>query len=500
MKRLVIIGAGLAGLAAGVYAQRNGYQTRIFEHASQPGGVAVSWRRGEYTIDGGIHFLMGHRPGQSLYGLYQQLGTAGPDTCVDLADYGDFMDESSGRRLAVTADLARFADDWRAISPDDGSFAERIVRGADAFRRAGAFDIGMGEPPELAGPLASARMLWEMRRVLPYFTGEPARPMGELAPQIQDPFLRAVYCNLFLPEVPAWFLYMLLALLADGQLGLLKRGSTGFVAPIAERFRQLGGELTCGATVEQILVEEDAAAGVRLAGGRVERADAVISAADGYSTIFEMLGGRYADEAIRTRYRDWPLIRPMVMLSYGVRRSFAGEPHLRVFQLAEPLAVGPQAVPQAVSALMLRIFNYSDHFAPPGKTVIQATFDAEWDYWRSLRDEPPAYEAVKARLAGEVLARLERHYPGLSAQVEVTDVATPYTTWRYTRNRQGAYEGWLPTPRLLMTALPRTLPGLRRFAMAGQWVVPGGVPTCLLSGRDAVRILCRQDGVTFRPD
>jgi len=52
-----------------------------------------------------------------------------------------------------------------------------------------------------------------------------------------------------------------------------------------------------------------------------------------------------------------------------------------------------------------------------------------------------------------------------------------------------------------MTTLPRTLPGLRRFAMAGQWVMPGGgVPTCLLSGRDAVRILCRQDGVTFRPE
>ena len=44
-------------------------------------------------------------------------------------------------------------------------------------------------------------------------------------------------------------------------------------------------------------------------------------------------------------------------------------------------------------------------------------------------------------MAGEVLERLERHYPGLSGQVEVTDVATPYTTWRYTRNDRGAYEG-----------------------------------------------------------
>jgi phytoene dehydrogenase-like protein len=83
--------------------------------------------------------------------------------------------------------------------------------------------------------------------------------------------------------------------------------------------------------------------------------------------------------------------------------------------------------------------------------------------------------------------------------VEVTDVATPYTTWRYTLNREGAYEGWLPTPSMLMTPLPRTLPGLRNFYMAGQWVVPGGgVPTCIASGRDAVRIMCARDGRPFR--
>ena len=36
----------------------------------------------------------------------------------------------------------------------------------------------------------------------------------------------------------------------------------------------------------------------------------------------------------------------------------------------------------------------------------------------------------------EVLARLERQYPGFTAQVELPDVATPYTTWRYTLNRE----------------------------------------------------------------
>jgi phytoene dehydrogenase-like protein len=126
--------------------------------------------------------------------------------------------------------------------------------------------------------------------------------------------------------------------------------------------------------------------------------------------------------------------------------------------------------------------------------VIQPSFEADWDYWNALQSERPRYEAEKERIAGEVLHRLEMHYPGLSAQVEMTDVATPYTTWRYTRNWRGSIMGWLPSPKTMMTPMRRTLPGLANFIMAGQWVTPGGgVPTCIVSGRQAVDILRRRD-------
>jgi phytoene desaturase len=82
--------------------------------------------------------------------------------------------------------------------------------------------------------------------------------------------------------------------------------------------------------------------------------------------------------------------------------------------------------------------------------------------------------------------------------VEVTDVVTPYTFWRYTLNWKGSWEGWLITPQAVRTAIERTLPGLERFYMAGQWVMPGGgVPPVLYSGSHAVQLLCRDDGQGF---
>ena len=101
---VIIIGAGLAGLSAGCYAQMNGYRSHIFEHHRVPGGVAAAWKRKGYLIDGGIHFLMGHKPGSGVYELYRELGTAQASHWPDVTTYGRFVDEAGGRTLLITTD------------------------------------------------------------------------------------------------------------------------------------------------------------------------------------------------------------------------------------------------------------------------------------------------------------------------------------------------------------------------------------------------------------
>ena len=54
----IIIGAGFAGLAAGIHAQMNGYRTRIFEMHSLPGGLCTAWKRQGCTIDACVHWLL----------------------------------------------------------------------------------------------------------------------------------------------------------------------------------------------------------------------------------------------------------------------------------------------------------------------------------------------------------------------------------------------------------------------------------------------------------
>ena len=51
MKKVIIIGGGIAGLSAGVYARRSGFDVTILEQHTIPGGNSTSWKRDGYLFE-----------------------------------------------------------------------------------------------------------------------------------------------------------------------------------------------------------------------------------------------------------------------------------------------------------------------------------------------------------------------------------------------------------------------------------------------------------------
>jgi phytoene dehydrogenase-like protein len=148
--------------------------------------------------------------------------------------------------------------------------------------------------------------------------------------------------------------------------------------------------------------------------------------------------------------------------------------------------------------LTVRVHNFDPTLAPPGKTLLTVMIPSRFDYWEKLRQDMNAYKAEKERVADAVTFALGRRFIGLGSQIEMRDVATPVTYHRYTGNWQGSFEGWMITPRTLTLRMSKTLPGLDRFYMCGQWVEPGGgLPTAAKSGRDVIQILCKRDKREF---
>jgi phytoene dehydrogenase-like protein len=146
--------------------------------------------------------------------------------------------------------------------------------------------------------------------------------------------------------------------------------------------------------------------------------------------------------------------------------------------------------------LYLRVCNDDPALAPPGHAVVQAMLGTSYTWWATRGDK---YEVAKDEAARVALEQIERIVPGIAAHVRMTDVATPLTYWQKTRSWRGAYEGWMPSDVSMFGHVKKTLAGLGGFYMAGQWVEPGGgVPTAVMSGRQAVQIACADDGRIFK--
>jgi phytoene dehydrogenase-like protein len=323
--------------------------------------------------------------------------------------------------------------------------------------------------------------------------------LQDFATHFSDPFLRQAFPSIHYdyPEMPVVLTFSFLAGMHKHDLGWPRGGSLAFSQAIEKRYLDLGGEIHYKSRVVKILVENNHAVGIRLADGREHRADIVVSAADGHTTIFDMLEGKYVNEQIRRYYSAAPASEPFTLTVFlGVARDLSREPHAIVLLLDQPVTIAGKVRER----LDVELFNFDPSMAPAGKSVIKVVFDSSYTFWKSLYDRYEEYQAEKDRVASSVISLLEKRFPGIKEQTEVIDVATPVTIERYTGNWQG-FQVWLPTEKaevVMRKGLSRTLPGLENFYMVGQWAeAMVGISTAAESGCNLIKTLCKRDKKPF---
>lgn len=492
-KSIIIIGAGIAGLSTGCYGRMNGYSTRIFEMHNIPGGLCTSWQRKGYTIDGCLHWLVGSGPESSLYKIWEELGAIQK---THIVDHEEFMrvESADGKTFILYTDIDRLEQHMIGIAPEDKDVIKDFIKGIRACTR---IELPVDKAPELYGFVDGLRFLIKMLPFMLSVRKWNLLSTQDFAARFKNPLLREAFPIIWLPELPMYFMLMTLAWMHKKVAGYPIGSSLKFSRNIEQRYRDLGGEVNYNSRVTKILVENDRAVGVKLEDGSEYKADYIISAADGYTTIYNMLDGRYADKTIKGYYDNLPIFPPLVYVALGVNRSFEEIAHTVTginFPLDQPITIAGKEWRR----MSVHFYNFDPTLAPAGKAVVKVIFYSDYAYWKSLREDINRYNAEKEHIADLVVAALDRRFPGLASQVEMRDVATPVTFHRYTGNWQGTFEGWMITPKTHSLRMSKTLPGLNNFYMAGQWVEPGGgLPPAAFSGRNVIQILCKRDKKPF---
>ena len=489
-KKITIIGGGIAGLSAGIYAAMNGFDTEIIEMHTIAGGQCTAWDRKKYRFDYCLHWLLGTSKG-AFNDIWKETNVLNDETEIINHDIHSRIYDKDRNEFIIYSDIDRWEEYLFDIAPED---AKVIKRMCNDMRKSGLLEP-LALPPELRNLLDYTKYLFKMLPVV-----NLVRKFGRITCReyfdklgFKNNKIRSVLYEMYGERnfSALGFIFML-AWFNQKNAGYIKGGSLPMTQRMVQKYTQLGGSISYNNRVEKIIVENDIAKGVILTDGTQILSDYVISTADGYTTIYKMLEGKYVSKKVDFAFKNWELFTPIVQVSFGINNIIKTEAPILI-NISKDSKIGMTKLEYGYS-----IMNYSfdTTMAPEGKTSIALRYDSPWKLWENLEGDD--YQSEKREIEKDATKYLEVEFPGVSEFIEVIDVATPKTDVRYTGVKDGAYEGFMPSKENMMKALDMNLPKLSNFYMAGQWLYPGGgLPPSAQSGKWAVQLICKNENKKF---
>lgn len=509
---VVVIGSGLAGLSCGALLSYCGKSTVVLESHDTPGGAAHSWTRRGFHFESGPSLYSGFstdrspNPLKNIFQIieedcewitYDRWGTVLPNgekfaAKIGPEEFGDVLRTHGGPGAEE-----EFQTLMKRMTPL--SNAAQALTSMALREDPGVIFTLLKYPKELIDTLQQGQALNE-----PF-----ANIMEEM--KIQNKFVKNwldMLCFLLqgLPAagtMNAVMAYMLADWYRPGVTLDFPKGGSGSIADALVRgIKKFGGDVCVNCHVEEILVENNRAVGIKLANGKVVRArQAVVSNADPFITN-KLLSKAKKDGSIHQKAIDYmesltntdessggiPNLKSFIHIHAGIDAT--GLPDKPSADFPAQWAVvrnwdGPEGVEDPRNIVLCSMPSLIDpSLAPEGKHVLHAYVPATepYEWWEGMDRNSEEYKKKKEEAADFLWSAIEEYVPNARdrAVPGTVQIGTPLTHERFLRRTRGAYG-----PRV--EAGKHTLPGhktpLEGLYLTGDYTFPGiGVPATAASG------------------
>jgi phytoene dehydrogenase-like protein len=487
---IVVIGSGVGGLSCAALLARYGFEVIVCESHAIAGGAAHGFERQGFKFDSGPSLYSGLSYSPSANPLRQVLDAIGEDLpcktyniwgcCLPEGDFdtsvgadqfcevlAQLRDESAvteWRNLqevmqplkdaAIALPPAALRWDWGAARTV-GQFAPSLWRHAgDVFRLTGTFS-------KITKNVVTDPFIQNWLNLLCFLlSGLPASDTSAAE-------VAFMFAEWYRPQVAL-----------DYPVG----GSAGLVNALVRGLQRQGGELWLNAHIEEILVENSRAVGVRLRDGQVIRAQrAVISNASIWDTL-KLLPEGAIPATFRAQRQATPACDSFMHLHLGIDAT-----DIRSDLACHYIVVNDwnRGITAAQNVILISIPSVLDPaLAPSGKHVIHVYTPGNepYDLWNGLDRRSEAYLQRKQERSEAMWQALERIIPDIRSRCEVTLIGTPLTHERYLRRHRGSYgpaisaaKGLFPTGRTPLEGLlccgDSTFPGIGLPAVAASGMI-----------------------------
>lgn len=487
---VIIIGAGIAGLSAGIYAKKAGFNVTIYESHIIPGGLSTSWSRKGYLFEGGMHWLTGSSSKMPLYKIWKELKALQENNPIIVKD--PFYTVINGeRRLHLYRDVSQLEEHFSEYAPEDKKAIKMLCR-----------DIRLFQPihlvvKDIAGLKATNHAKPNLKELLAMIpAGLRFAPLANMSykkyiSKFKNNDIKALLNSIIGERYNAISLIYTLASFSTGDCGFPEGGSVRMAQNMANYFEELGGKIIYRSKVDKVEIENSCVKGITC-GQTFIPADSVIVTQDTRQAVDTLFYPPLKESWIN-QMKKATVGEQNMFICLGIKGNLSDLPKGIVFPLEKPFEFA------GLSFSELRINNYAEYknLSPEGCTTITSLLIGNsYEFWKTAK-ENGTYKQKKQELLEKFIAELEQFIPQIKGNIEVTDVATPLTYERYCHTFEGSWMSvWYAGGKFsTYPSKSKTVKGL--YFASERTSMPGGLPIAVDAGRRAAQYLCRDNNIKF---
>lgn len=450
MYDVIVIGAGLSGISAGIRLSYYGQRVRILEKHRLPGGMNGYYDYRGRTIDVGLHAMTNFAPPEQrsapLNRLMRQLRLRREELDLQPQTFSEIV--FPRQTLRFDNDFASFTAQIAEFFPEDSAGFQQLY---ELICRTDSFSP--------SSPLLSTRAI--LRRHLK-------------SPLLQDMLLcpMMLYGNSQVGDMDFnQFCILFQSIFVEG-LGRPRHGMKPFITYLLQRFTELGGELSLGVGVASLVTSGNQITEVITTDGEVLRAKKILSCAGALETA------RLCSEP-PPEMSQWPpgeisFCETLFDLKCPPREL--GLDACIIFRnCQEQFVFEPPAEEVDLTCQILCMpGNYHNCDQISDAQTVRLSVLASPRWWHSV--SPKSYRATKEKVVGAQIKMMDEWKPGFAAAVTDWEMFSPKTIERFTGRCHGAIYG---SPRKMRAGVS---PELENLVVCGTDQGFLGIVGALISG------------------
>lgn len=477
--RVLVIGAGVAGLTAASYLAREGFHVRVLEANAKIGGCCGSTEINGFRFNDGAQYLIYPK---LLDLVFTQLGfdrekllplrrvTASATTHLP-----NGASVSIGENLSITTSNCSI----------DVSRAQAELE--EARKKWSPVNKIIASDEMMLNPLSVRRLIPKLWRYLPQFSRSLE---AELKSLFSDPIFRStmasqlLYAGAPLRKLPSVSIVALISALMDGTA--LPIGGMGRIPEaLAHALTSHGGEVLLNSRVKNILIEHGRVKGVQTEAHGLIEGEHVIVTTNAMTTYLSLLKESDQPKKLRRKAMKTPLSMSAYCVQLGLTNRIDEKSHVHYnTPMMDELSKFVQPPQDRVDWGYYSIPTViAPELAPEGGSIVE--------FVPVIRQEESTNAWNDERIQHLATASIEWLRSRMDIDIAVKRIRSPREFESQLNLYHGAIYG-ISASQGLTALFPHKTP-IEGLYLAGQTTYPGlGVPTAALSGIHAGKILLQE--------